>query len=106
MCREVSRRVAGGAPALAVCAALGALTATLGPHAASAQQAEAPAVTPPQGTILSPIVVRTPRNAGPGAPPSQPVSAPAAGATPSSMDALATASEKSAATVYDSPGTV
>lgn len=106
MCREISSGLAGGVPALAVCAALGALTATLGPQAASAQQAEAPAAALPQGTILSPIVVKTPRNAGPSAPPSQPSPPPAAGTAPSSMDALATSSEKSAATVYDSPGTV
>jgi hemoglobin/transferrin/lactoferrin receptor protein len=70
-----------------------------------AQQAPA---DPPQGTILSPIVVKTPRNSGVSTPPSRPGSAPALApsATPSSLDALSTSSEKSAATVYDSPGTV
>ena len=64
-------------------------------------------VNPPAGTILSPIVVKTPRNSGPSAPRSAPAPAAAAtGGTPSSFDALSTSSEKAAATVYDSPGTV
>jgi hemoglobin/transferrin/lactoferrin receptor protein len=85
-------------------APLGALIAAGPARAQQAPAQEAP--TPPQGTILSPIVVKTPQNSGPSAPRSQPGAAPAANATPSSFDALSTSSEKSAATVYDSPGTV
>jgi len=84
-------------------APLGALIVA-GPALGQAPAQES--LTPPQGTILSPIVVKTPRNSGPSAPSSQPALAPAANATPSSFDALSTSSEKSAATVYDSPGTV
>jgi hemoglobin/transferrin/lactoferrin receptor protein len=69
----------------------------------AAEQAQ---VTPPQGTILSPIVVKTPRNSGPSSPPSRSAPAAAPSATPSSFDALSTSSEKTATTVYDSPGTV
>ena len=85
------------------------LSSTAQAQQAQGQEAQA-APVPPQGTILSPIVIKTPRNSGPSAPPSQPspaASAPSApAATPSSFDALSTSSEKSAATVYDSPGTV
>ena len=90
---------------------MGALLTSSVVEAQQAQPQDAQAApVPPQGTILSPIVIKTPRNAGPSAPPSQPSPAAAAptapAATPSSFDALSTISEKSAATVYDSPGTV
>ncbi len=90
---------------------MGALLTSSVVEAQQAQPQDAQAApVPPQGTILSPIVIKTPRNAGPSAPPSQPspaATAPTApAATPSSFDALSTISEKSAATVYDSPGTV
>lgn len=103
------RQLAGGASALAmtVVAAGAPMGALFVCSPAQAQQAQAEPA-PLQGTILSPIVVKTPQNSGPGAPPSQPApaAAPAAGSSPSSFDALSTSSEKSAATVYDSPGTV
>ena len=89
-----------GAPLCALIATGPALAQQAPPQGAQA------APTLPQGTILSPIVVKTPQNSGPSAPPSQPGTAPASNAAPSSFDALSTSSEKSAATVYDSPGTV
>jgi hemoglobin/transferrin/lactoferrin receptor protein len=105
MCKLMKRRLASGASALAMSIA----GATVGALTAQAQQAPtAPPteVTTPPGTILSPIVVKTPRSAGPG--PSVPASQPgvAASATPTSLDALSSSGDKAAATVYDSPGTV
>jgi hemoglobin/transferrin/lactoferrin receptor protein len=109
MYRGWKRRLDGSASALAMgVAAAGALgCALVGVGGAHAQQPQAEPV-PPQGTILSPIVVKAPQNTGPSAPRSQPApaAAAAAGTSPSSMDALSTASEKSAATVFDAPGTV
>ena len=115
MQKNIVRRLAGEVSALALRACIGAPICVLiasGP--ALAQQATAPeaqaAPASPQSTILSPIVVKTPQNSGPSAPRSQPPGAAtpsqASGAAPSSLDALSTSAEKSATTVYDSPGTV
>jgi len=111
MVRRIVRSLAGGASALAMSMSAGApLCALLAPWPARAQQPpaqEAQAVpAPPQSTILSPIVIKTPRNSGPSAPPSQPAPSGSASTTPSSFDALSTTPEKSAATVYDATGTV
>jgi outer membrane receptor protein involved in Fe transport len=79
-------------------------------HAQQPAAQEAQPAPAPQSTILSPIVVKTPQNSGPSAPRSQPsgtaAGAAASSAAPSSLDALSTTAEKSATTVYDSPGTV
>ena len=116
MLRRTASRLAGSASAMAMTVAMAAapMGALLTSSVVEAQQAQPQdaqaAPVPPQGTILSPIVIKTPRNAGPSAPLSQPspaATAPTApAATPSSFDALSTISEKSAATVYDLPGTV
>jgi len=107
MYRRMSNRLAGGASAVAMSMVGGCATMCVLMMAGPAQAQQAPAeatIVPPQGTILSPIVVKTPKNAGPSAPPSQP--GPSGSATPTSLDALSTSSEKAAVTIYDAPGTV
>src|SRR5258705_12766697 len=112
MYRHIVRSLAGGVWPLAIGACMGAaFCALIATGPAQAQQAPAQeAQASPQSTILSPIVVKTPQNSGPSAPRSQPAGAgpatAASGASPSSLDALSTSSEKSATTVYDSTGTV
>jgi hemoglobin/transferrin/lactoferrin receptor protein len=107
-------RLAGSASALALGACMGAPFCSLivsgYAHAQQPAAQEAQPAPAPQSTILSPIVVKTPQNSGPSAPRSQPsgtaAGAAASSAAPSSLDALSTTAEKSATTVYDSPGTV
>lgn len=77
--------------------------------ALNAALAQAP--VPQEGTtVLSPVVVETPRRTGTSAqqPNRKPESSSQEGAKParSAFDALSTSSEKSAATLYDAPGTV
>lgn len=86
------------------------LFATTAVCALCAGNAFAQSVTPPANTtILSPIVVDTPKAPSPAAPrkraPAATPSAPPA-AQPGALDALSTSSEKVNASIFDSPGTV
>lgn len=85
------------------------LLATAAVCALGASHALAQTVTPlPGTTILSPIVVDTPKAASPAARRKQGTAVPAASPTavPGAMEALSTSSEKTAASIYDAPGTV